>query len=152
MATVPYYSYTPRENKNRVLFGRAKELAPGSTFEFFVFAQEQRQLPQWIRLGKWMSKAEVLCKWYTVGTKEANLVESKEPRLVACPINPLDIASHRLTTFDIIVMPPVSLLTNTRVTGMCCELQAETIFHDKPDTKRYVPIGMSYFTGKAAEQ
>ena len=39
--------------------GRAKELAPGSEFEFFVISSEPVNLPHWIRLGKWMSKAEI---------------------------------------------------------------------------------------------
>jgi CRISPR-associated protein Csc1 len=148
MANAPYYSDTPKESKNRVVFGRAKELVSGSTFEFYVFAEKQRQLPTWIRLGKWMAKAEILYKWYTVGTKEANAIELKEPQRVACPINPLDIPHHRLSTFDIVVMPPASLLTNPRVTGPCCKLSAESIFHDKKDSIRYVPLYMGYFGGK----
>src|SRR5947209_16469765 len=122
MATVPYYSITPKENRNRVVFGRAKELAPGSTFEFFVLADEKRPLPRWVRLGKWMSKAEIIHSWYTVGGANAMIEDLKRPQLVACPINPLDIAKSRLSTFDIVVMPPVSLLTNARVTGSCCKI------------------------------
>jgi CRISPR-associated protein Csc1 len=38
--------------------GRAQELAPESEFEFFVLSAEPIRLPRWIRLGKWMSKAE----------------------------------------------------------------------------------------------
>lgn len=40
-------------------FGRAKEIVPESKFEFFVILQKQLKLPKLIRLGKWMSKAEV---------------------------------------------------------------------------------------------
>src|SRR2546423_11775527 len=147
MATVPYYSITPKENRNRVVFGRAKELAPGSTFEFFVIAGEQRRLPRWIRLGKWMAKAEIIHKWYTVGTGDARLVEAKQPQLAACPINPLDIPRNRLATFDIVVIPPVSLLTNSRVTGPCCKLTSDDFFHDTKKEDRYVPMNMSYFGG-----
>ena len=142
MAAVPYYSYTPKENKNRVLFGRAKELAIGSKFEFYVFAEEQRPLPRWVRLGKWMSKAEVLHKWYTVGTDMAKVVESKVPLPSACPINPLDVSRDRLSTFDIVVMPPVSLLTNSRIMGPFCKLMADEYFADRKGEERFVPLSM----------
>jgi CRISPR-associated protein Csc1 len=152
MATVPYYSFTPQENRNRVLFGRAKELAPGSTFEFFVLADEQVQLPRWIRLGKWMAKAEVMYKWYEVGSKAAERVELRQPRLVNCPINPLDIPHDRLATFDIVFMPPASLLTNVRVIGPCCRLVADEFFHDSKKQETYVPLQMSYFGGEGTVQ
>lgn len=148
MATVPYYSLTPKENRNRVVFGRAKELAPGSTFEFFVFCEDKKLLPRWIRLGKWMAKAEITHKWYTVGSEEARAVELKQPQLVACPINPLDISQSRLSSFDIIVMPPASLLTNSRVTGPCCKLSADEFFGDSKKEDKYVPLQMSYFGGE----
>lgn len=152
MANVPYYSFTPKESKNRVVFGRAKELAPGSTFEFFIFASEMKHIPTWVRLGKWMSKAEISYEWYTVGTERAKVKEVKQPRLVACPINPLDLTKSRLTSFDIIVMPPVSILTNVRVTGTCCELAGSPTFQDRKDEVLYVPLGMSYFNREATLQ
>jgi CRISPR-associated protein Csc1 len=146
MATVPYYSKVPKESKNRVVFGRAKELAPGSTFEFFVFADEEGQLPTWVRLGKWMAKAEITYKWYQVGSAAARVVELKQPQLVGCAINPLDIPRNRLSAFDIVVMPPVSLLSNPRVTGPCCKLAADKSLHEKED--KYIPLDMSYFGGE----
>ncbi len=152
MAAVPYYSVTPKESRNRVVFGRAKELAPGSTFEFFVFAQEPKPLPRWIRLGKWMAKAEIIHKWYTVDTENAKVVEPKQPQLMACPVNPLDISRNRLSSFDIIVMPPASLLTNVRATGLCCKLMADEVFGGTKKEERYVPLNMSYFGGEAVRQ
>lgn len=148
MATVPYYSITPKESRNRVVFGRAKELAPESTFEFFVFAEEKKRLPRWVRLGKWMAKAEIVHEWYTVGTDNAQAVERERPQLIACPINPLDLPKDRLSTFDIIVMPPVSLLTNVRVTGTCCKLTPTDLFPGSTKEEFYVPLGMHYFSGK----
>ena len=65
-------------------------------FEFFVFADEQGQLPTWIRLGKWMAKAEVTYKWYEIGSAVAKIVELKQPQLAACTINPLDFPRDRL--------------------------------------------------------
>jgi CRISPR-associated protein Csc1 len=146
MASVPYYSFTPKESRNRVVFGRAKELAPGSTFEFFVFAEQKRALPSWVRLGKWMAKAEIVHEWYTVGTENAKIVDMERPQLIACPINPLDLPKNRLSTFDIVVMPPVSLLTNVRVKGSCCKLKSSELFKDRKQEERYVPLGMRYFS------
>jgi len=148
MATIPYYSKASKDSTNRVAYGRAKELAPGSTFEFFVFADEQGQLPTWIRLGKWMAKAEVAYKWYEVGSTEAKVINLEHPQLVACAINPLDIPRDRLATFDIIVMPPASLLSKSYITGPCCKLKADEFFHDKPKSNRYVPLHMNYFAGE----
>jgi hypothetical protein len=118
------------------------------SFEFFVFAQEKGHLPRWVRLGKWMAKAEILHKWYEVGTEAAQDLELKQPQIAACPINPLDIPRNRLSSFDIVVMPPASLLTNSRITGPCCKLAADEFFHDRKKEDRYVPLYMSYFGGE----
>jgi len=152
MAAVPYYSFTPKESKNRVVFGRAKEIAPGSTFEFFILADEKRLLPRWVRLGKWMSKAEIIHSWYTVGAENAKLEDVKRPQLIACPINPLDIAKSRLSTFDIVVMPPVSILTNVRVTGPCCKITPDETSQSTKRKKEalYIPMDMSYFSGEVS--
>jgi len=62
MANVNYYNFTPQISSNQVVFGRAKELAPESTFEFIVLSEREVTLPRWIRLGKWMAKARVEVK------------------------------------------------------------------------------------------
>ena len=45
MANVNYYNFTPQISSNQVVFGRAKELAPESTFEFFVLSEHEVNLP-----------------------------------------------------------------------------------------------------------
>ena len=152
MSSVPYYSSTPKESSNRVVFGRAKELAPGSTFEFYILADEKRLLPMWVRLGKWMSKAELIHSWYTVGAENAKIEDLKRPQLVACPINPLDIDKSRLSTFDIVVMPAASLLTNVRVTGPCCKITPDESSRNSKSKKEafYIPLDMSYFSGEVS--
>src|SRR5436853_4261945 len=62
MANVNYYNFMPQISSNQVVFGRSKELAPESTFEFFVLSEGEVGLPRWIRLGKWMAKARVEVK------------------------------------------------------------------------------------------
>ena len=44
---------------NKPSFGRAKELAPESEFEFFVVGELPDRLPKWIRLGLWLSNARI---------------------------------------------------------------------------------------------
>ena len=47
---------------NKPSFGRAKELAPESKFEFYIVGDLPNRLPKWIRLGLWMSKAYIEVK------------------------------------------------------------------------------------------
>src|SRR5579872_1645096 len=93
--------------------GRAKELAPESVFEFCVLSNELISLPRWIRLGKWMSKARVV-------VKEMKEVESQTRQgafASAWALNPLDIPVGMLDVFDIVSMPPSSLVINARLEG-----------------------------------
>lgn len=116
--------------RNTPSFGRAKELAVGSTFEFAVISADVWEAPRWIRLGKWMSKAEV----------EEVLVE-ESPSLISgeftadLPINPLDLPeTSRLLTYDLISMPPISLLGSARLTGT----------HYRLEDDRCLPAGLAY--------
>jgi CRISPR-associated protein Csc1 len=70
-------------------------------------------MPRWIKLGKWMSKAYV----------EIKSVEDIEGRKhhgsfsAIGVLNPLDIGEASLQVFDIVSMPPSSLITNVRLQG-----------------------------------
>lgn len=109
-----YHVEMKKTQKNIPSFGRAKEVAPESEFEFFVISQEALTFPHWIRLGKWMSKAEL---------KIAELQPKLNPPgdkdiVVAHPLNPLDVMfTHRVLSYDTINMPPVSLIRNVRMRG-----------------------------------
>jgi CRISPR-associated protein Csc1 len=108
-------------------FGRAKELAPESEFEFFVVSRQPVTLPHWIRLGKWASKSLV---------EASPLLEIKErvgSFISASPLNPLDVPGQ-LGAYDLISMPPVSLVVNARIEGPYYEL---------PDGTK-IPAGMAY--------
>ncbi len=91
--------------------GRVKELAPGSIFECFVFGGEGRDLPRWIRLGKWMSKTEV-----RVLVDE--MVSQREGEY-GCrhALNPLDLGTTQIDVFNLVSMPPVSLIVSSRLRG-----------------------------------
>ena len=91
-------------SRNTPSFGRAKELAVNSEFEFAVLSEhEELQLPKWIRLGLWRSKAAL--KWQAAEAK----IEPSKPDRASLPLNPLDVAGN-LRAFDLISMPPSSLI------------------------------------------
>lgn len=108
-----YHVEMTKTQKNIPSFGRAKEIAPESWFEFYVFSAKPLTLPKWIRLGKWMSKAEVISKQ----TWEVN-PSSAQDFTFPYPLNPLDVMfTHQVFSYDTVNMPPVSLIRNTRLSG-----------------------------------
>ncbi len=107
-----YHVEMEKTQKNIPSFGRAKEIAPESIFEFFVISQKEIKLPKWIRLGKWMSKAEV--------TVEKLPQPKTKTDLFICthPLNPLDVMfSNQVISYDVVNMPPVSLIQNVQMRG-----------------------------------
>ncbi|MBE9078962.1 type I-D CRISPR-associated protein Cas5/Csc1 [Romeria aff. gracilis LEGE 07310] len=108
-----YHVEMQKTQKNIPSFGRAKEIAPESLFECFVIAQQPLIFPRWVRLGKWMSKAEV------------RVTELPKPKhnsarefTFAYPLNPLDVMfTNQVLSYDTTNMPPVSLIRNVRMVG-----------------------------------
>jgi CRISPR-associated protein Csc1 len=134
MAQVTYYRKPERfGGKNYPKnIGRAKELAPGSEFEFFVISREPVHLPRWIRLGKWHSKAEVVAELLGEPTGKEG------PYTASTVLNPLDVPD-RLLVFDLISMPPVSLVLNAHLEGR----------HYVLPKSIQLPAGMQYFWEKS---
>lgn len=107
-----YHVEMEKTQKNIPSFGRAKEIAPESEFEFFVISQKELKLPKWIRLGKWMSKAEV--------TVEKLPKPKNTEGVFTCthPLNPLDVMfTNQVISYDVVNMPPVSLIQNVQMRG-----------------------------------
>jgi CRISPR-associated protein Csc1 len=96
--------------RNTPSFGRAKEIAPESSFRFYVLSAEPIELPRWIRLGKWHSKA-------LLEAEELAWNRRSGPYRAAAPLNPLDVPKDVLRAFDIISMPPSSLVANAQCHG-----------------------------------
>lgn len=99
-----YHVEMEKGSRNTPSFGRAKELAVGSEFEFAVLsANEVLPLPCWIRLGIWLSKAAV--EW------QVSEAVAGKPGMgqASLPLNPLD-SVHNLRAYDLISMPPSSLV------------------------------------------
>jgi CRISPR-associated protein Csc1 len=126
-----YHVEMEKTQKNIPSFGRAKEIAPESQFEFFVISQKEIKLPKWIRLGKWMSKAELTIE---------QLPKSKTNEGVfTCthPLNPLDVIfTTQVMSYDVVNMPPVSLIQNVQIQGQYYQ------FEDIKDLK--IPVRMEY--------
>jgi CRISPR-associated protein Csc1 len=113
--------------RNTPSFGRAKELAPESTFRCYVLSAELLKLPRWIRLGKWHSKALVETEAIEVRRRSGDYV-------AAGPLNPLDMPPGALRAFDIVSMPPSSLVANARCSGDYYEVERGV----------GLPIGLAY--------
>jgi CRISPR-associated protein Csc1 len=113
--------------RNTPSFGRAKEIAPESTFACYVVSAAPLRLPRWIRLGKWHSKA-------LVEVTELEVKEASGDYTAACPLNPLDVPAGALRAFDIISMPPASLVANARCSGA----------HYQVGRGVGIPVGMRY--------
>lgn len=123
--------------RNIPSYGRAKEIAPGSLFEFFILSQSGLAFPKWVRIGKWASKAEL-----TVKPLESVQLFAEETFVCAHPLNPLDVMfTHQVLGYDTINMPPVSLIQNVRLRGDC--------YHAKDASGRQfkLPARMRYHFG-----
>lgn len=111
-----YHVEMEKTQKNIPSFGRAKEIAPESQFECFILAEKPMSLPKWIRLGKWMSKAEVKSE------ELSKLRQGEGEFTVPYPLNPLDVMfTHQVLSYDTVNMPPVSLIRNVRLRGQYYE-------------------------------
>jgi CRISPR-associated protein Csc1 len=134
MASVNYYNFMPQISSNQVVFGRAKELAPESRFEFFVLSEREVRLPRWIRLGKWMAKARVdIVASGTAQIKQGDYQASGT-------LNPLDLATLP-ENCNIVAMAPASLITHVYATG---SHYAFALNSDKHAPQVCLPASMSY--------
>jgi CRISPR-associated protein Csc1 len=99
--------------RNIPSFGRTKEVAPESQFEFLIISERSLKLPRWIRLGKWASKAELIAE-PLANAKHHGTAEFRVPY----PLNPLDVMfTNQVLSYDTVNMPPVSLIRNVRMVG-----------------------------------
>ncbi len=97
-------------NKNYPNYGRIKEIAPGSEFTFCVVSTMPVTLPRWIRLGIWLGKCEVIMQ------TEGTVTERQKSDIYPNALNPLDLESPA-ANYDIVPMPPNSLIRNVRYAG-----------------------------------
>lgn len=126
-----YHVEMEKTQKNIPSFGRAKEIAAESLFEFFVISQKELKLQRWIRLGKWMSKAEVTVE---------QLLKPKIAEDIFTythPLNPLDVMfTNQVMSYDVVNMPPVSLIQNVQMRGQ--------YYHFDGNQNLKIPARMKY--------
>jgi CRISPR-associated protein Csc1 len=126
-----YHVQMQRGRLNTPSYGRAKEIAVGSTFQFAVLSKtETLMLPRWVRLGLWRSKAEVAWEKAEAKRKKNTLAEA------SLPINPLDVPDA-YASFDLISMPPSSLLDHAT-------LDSEWWLAETSSGPLRLPAGMAY--------
>ena len=123
-------AFSTPNRTNKPSYGKAKELAPESEFQFYIVGELPNQLPKWIRLGLWMSKARV-----EVESVESNLEPKQGTFTCSHLLNPIDL-SILPELYDLISMPPVSLLQNARFNGEYIEFGGVCL-----------PTSMAYFAG-----
>lgn len=124
-----YHVEMEKGSRNTPSFGRAKEIAVGSEFKFAVFSvNETLRLPRWIRLGLWRSKAEITWQEFS------DLQPRQGAFISGLPLNTLDVPGQ-LQVFDLVSMPPVSLVLNARIEGS---------YYALPGGMQ-LPAGMQYF-------
>lgn len=126
-----YYVEMEKTQKNIPSFGRAKEIAAESKFEFFIVSKNLLSFPKWkwIRLGKWMSKAQV-------NFEQLPSIKIQQG-LFTCrlPLNPLDVMfTNQVYSYDVINMPPVSLIRNAQIQGEYYQI----------DNDLKIPVNMEY--------
>lgn len=129
-----YHVEMQKTQKNIPSFGRAKEIAPESIFEFFVLSEKKLTFPHWVRLGKWMSKARLEAKTVSVRLHRSDMF------LCSHPLNPLDVMfTNQVLSYDTVNMPPVSLIRNVRMLGAYYQLEGTD--------NVYLPVEMAYCFG-----
>ena len=107
-----YHVEMQKTQKNVPSFGRTKEIAPESEFQCFIISEQKLTLPRWVRLGKWMSKAEVKLDLVKVKSRQTGVFSC------AHPLNPLDVMfTNQVLSYDTVNMPPVSLIRNVQIQG-----------------------------------
>jgi CRISPR-associated protein Csc1 len=126
-----YYVKMAQGRCNTPSYGRAEEVAVGSQFEFAALSREPLRLPRWVRMGLWRSKARL----DLLGEAELKPT-GRTTQVASLPLNPLDTPGA-LLVYDLISMPPVSLVDHAR-------LDTEWLKAEWAGSTLYLPAGLAY--------
>lgn len=123
-----------KSNTNIPTYGRAKEIAINSRFRFGILSPVDLELPRWVRMGLWLSKA----KLDIIAVLPLRQQTRSEPqRISAYPLNPGDLPDPAsLTTFDLVSMRPTNLVENAELGG--------TEWWVTDDRQIVLPVGLAY--------
>jgi CRISPR-associated protein Csc1 len=101
-----------KSNANIPTYGRAKEIGVGSVFRFGVLAPQPLNLPSWIRMGIWMSKARLSITQIKLERSD----QASTQTLSRYPVNPGDLPeSVAVRVFDLVSMRPTNLLQHVEL-------------------------------------
>lgn len=113
---------------NRPQFGKIRSLAIGNRAVAYIISKNALDIPRYIRLGKFMSKAHI-------GVREASYELVEGNITIGSLLNPADLpAGYQLSVFDLLNVPPVPLIRHTVLTGSFYRLSRD----------EYLPVGMRY--------
>lgn len=104
---------------NRPQIGTIKMLGIGTRARFYLFnGGKTRQLPRYIRLGKWMSKSRL-----EINVVQHHRIDAVQMQ-VAPYLNPVDLArGSRLHSFDLLSIHPAPLVRNCTIDGAFYDLE-----------------------------
>lgn len=103
---------------NRPQFGRIRYLSVGNKAVCYILSREPIQIPSYIRLGKFMSKACVESQPLKYQEVEGQDVS------VAFLLNPADLSSEtEMNLYDLVTVPPTPLVKNALLSGPFYRLQ-----------------------------
>lgn len=130
-----WYVHRPGEGRRRVAlenrpqFGRIRALATGNRASAYVVSRQEVQIPRYVRLGKFMSKARIDT------SRQPAAVEAHEQVTVERLLNPADLPGDcRLAVFDLLNVPPAPLVRNSVLSGD---------FYALPGGE-FLPVGMRF--------
>ena len=115
--------------ETRPQFGRIRMLAIGNRAVAYVLSREALNIPAYVRLGKFMSKARV--KTESIPFTEVEGQEIAAPFLLSLGDLPSDMAPR---IFDLINVPPAPLVRNAQMSGRFYRV----------DSSVNLPVGMRF--------
>jgi len=123
---------------NRPQHGRIRMLAIGNRARCYVLSEEALELPHYIRLGKFMSKARV------EAAEVAFEVDHVDSQRVPFLLNPADIpADMQLQMFDLVNVPPIPLVRNALLSG--------SFYCIGKNKNEVLPVGMRFNVDEIVE-
>lgn len=124
---------------NSPQMGVLKMIAPESRAVFFVLSKKALRLPQFIRLGKFLTKCRV-------ETLELSFEERTGPFSCSLPLNPVDLArEYVIRSYSVVSLKPVSLIEAVQAEGPCLRFEAPI---DSVQGEMHLPSRVDYFLFK----
>ena len=123
-----YFGKMEKAQWNYPQLGRIKMLAIGNKGVFYVISSDEIEIPSYVRLGKFMSKAKIMTK--KLKWEKVNETNQTIPFL----LNPCDIKNHEILIYDMVNIKPVPLIKNVMLKGEFYSLE----------NKKILPYGMRF--------